>query len=1021
MTKRRRGVCSRVAAGALVAALAVLAAPAARAQFGWFGQNKVRYLDFEWKVYHAPHFDVYYYPEEERFLEPIVSYAESAYLQLGKALDHEPRFRIPLIFYRTHAAFEQTNIILEFIPESVGAFAEPLQKRMVLPIDAPSDKLYQLITHELAHIFEYSLLFQDSAGRAVRGNPPLWLMEGLASHLAEDEDNFDVMIIRDAVVNGLVPPITQVRGLSFLTYRYGHAAFDFIQEEFGPEGVRTFLSEYRKLLLTANIERAIKEAFGFEAEEFDRRFRRYLIKKYLPTLLEKREPEDFGKEVGIKLPGVFTFSPALSPSGDLIAVMTNKTDDLDIFILNAKDGEVIRNLTRGLTRDYDSLTAAIFKGKNDLSWSPGGDEIAVFARRGKDQLLLLFNAVTGKQVAEELLAVEAAESPAFSPDGKRIAFSANKDGVVDIFEYNLETKALANITNDQFYDSNPAWSEDGKTILYNRRINAYEKVFLLEYGDPSQKTQVTFGETSDVQPSFSRDGRRIYYSSDGGGQGIFNIYSLDLETGEIRQFTDVISGHFSPRELPDEEGKQRLVATAFWRLRFRLYTVSQDEPVKVVKPEERAQEPAEIVPFEPALKLTLDETEKRPYEDVRFHVENVRAVEVGVASDSTLFGNANIVFSDLLGDRRIWFNAQTVANFSNFDVGYLNLENRWQWFAAARDQRDFIVLPTSSGNFFREQANRITGVRAGLSYPFTQYTRVQGSLGVDSRDIISSDLFRFRADENFDPNSNPGVDPGAIRGQEFGELNLDTESGVSPIVSASLIHDSTWYRSFGPWHGKRAVLSVASAPAASGDLGTFVEYVLDLRLYQRMTSRSLIAWRLFADVSEGGGSQFFGIGGVNQLRGFRFREFFGDRAAFSNLEVRFPLVDELAFPFGTLREVRGFLFLDVGASWTQDGLFWDKETGFFREFDFYDAEENRLQDGRASYGLGFSFRLGFFELNWSFARRLPFAETRVTAECAAAFAQAVDFSGAAAALELCPLEETDDDSWKGDFYIQYAF
>ncbi len=991
--------------GALLVALALPAGDAV-AQYSYFGKNKVQYESFDWHIYRAPHFDVYYYPEEEEFLDWIVSNAESSYLHLSQALDHEPQFRIPLIYYKNHGDFEQTNITLQFIPESVGAFAEPLQNRMVLPIDQPPDKLYKLFTHELAHIFEFSILFQDSAGRALRANPPPWLMEGLASHLAEDEDNLDIMVIRDAVVNGLVPPITQVRGLTFLTYRFGHAAFDFIEEEFEAEGVRTFLTEYRKILLTANIEKSIKESFGMDAEEFDRKFQRYLRKKYLPVLLEKLEPEDHGKEIGIKLPGVFTFSPALSPSGELIAIMTNKKEDLDIFLINAKDGEVIRNLTKGYTNEYDSLTTAVFEGKNDLSWSPGGDEVAVFARKGNRRLLLLFNAVTGKMVRQDVIDVDEAESPAFSPDGKRIAFAANRNGVVDIFEYDLETKQLRNITNDRFFDSNPSWSEDGKTILYNRRINAYNKIFLLDYDDPSQKTQVTFGETSDIQPSFSRDGSKVFYASDGGERGIFNIYSLDLETGEIRQYTDVISGHFSPRELPEADGKHRLVTTAYWRGRYRLYTVDQDDPVAVIGPEERVEEPQEIVPFEPTLSLTLDENEKAKYDKIKFHLETAPAVGVAVASDGTFIGDAYLVFSDMLGDHRIWVNAQTVSSFSNLNVGYINRKRRVNWFVDVTDFRDFIVLPTGSNDFVREEANRVTAASGGVILPLSTHSRFEGTLGVVDRDVISTDLFGFS-----DPNGE----------FEFASLDLEQQSGTSPFVAASFVNDTTRFKSFGPWHGKRANVTIRSAPTSSGDLETYTQYVLDFRAYQKVTRRSLLAWRVYSNIGTGKGSQFFSVGGFNQIRGFEYREFLGDRVAFTNIELRFPLLDDLRFPFGSLGQIRGLLFVDVGTAWTQEGFFWDKETGFFREFDFYDSEENRLQDGRASYGFGFNFRLGFLELNWTFARRLPYAETRVTSQCSDAFALAFTAEEAAAALAQCPLEEVDDSTFRSDFYIGYAF
>ena len=167
---------------ALVTSIAIWSAHPARAQLsGMFGQNKIAYNKFRWEVYKSPHFDIYFYPESRPFLDEVVSYAESAYVRLSKELDHELRFRIPLIIYKTHGEFEETNVFLEEIPEAVGAFAEPVQNRMVLPIDEPPDMLYKLISHELTHIFQFSLFFEGYIGRALRARIPTWLVEGMAS------------------------------------------------------------------------------------------------------------------------------------------------------------------------------------------------------------------------------------------------------------------------------------------------------------------------------------------------------------------------------------------------------------------------------------------------------------------------------------------------------------------------------------------------------------------------------------------------------------------------------------------------------------------------------------------------------------------------------------------------------------------------------------------------------------------------------------------------------------------------
>ncbi len=110
-----------------------------------FGKNKIQYREFDWKIYHSPHFDVYYYADEEPLLQKVVSFAESAYDQLSREFDYQIKDPTPLIFYATHSAFEQNNIILNFIPEGIGAFASPARNRMVLPVDLPDAELLQLI------------------------------------------------------------------------------------------------------------------------------------------------------------------------------------------------------------------------------------------------------------------------------------------------------------------------------------------------------------------------------------------------------------------------------------------------------------------------------------------------------------------------------------------------------------------------------------------------------------------------------------------------------------------------------------------------------------------------------------------------------------------------------------------------------------------------------------------------------------------------------------------------------------
>ena len=139
--RRRAPACAGSASArsllAALAALATLPRPAAAQFIPYYGKNKVKYDNFAWRVYKSPHFEVFYYPEFEQHLARLVSYLESGYLKLSTGLKHEMPEPIPVIFYKTHSEFEQTNLFPAFVPEGWPAFTEPVKNRMVMPIDEP--------------------------------------------------------------------------------------------------------------------------------------------------------------------------------------------------------------------------------------------------------------------------------------------------------------------------------------------------------------------------------------------------------------------------------------------------------------------------------------------------------------------------------------------------------------------------------------------------------------------------------------------------------------------------------------------------------------------------------------------------------------------------------------------------------------------------------------------------------------------------------------------------------------------
>jgi len=922
-----------------------------------FGKNKVQYREFDWRIYHSTHFDVYYYTEEEHLLEKVVSFAESAYDRLSREFQFQLQEPTPLIFYATHAAFEQNNIILNFIPEGVGAFATQARFRMVLPVDLPDPELMGLILHELTHIFQYHILFQGNLGKAIAVQPPTWVMEGMASYMAKDETTTDRMVLVDAVVNDNIPRLSEQNFGGFFAYRIGHAAFDYIEETYGEEGFRDFVFEVRNTLGN-RIDRAIEKALNVEPEDFDAEFRRWLRKKYLGELVRTGEPGDFGRPFRVErgLPSQ-EMSPTASPSGDLVASFSSERGQLDVSLWDAEKRRHIRNLTRGFENEIQYFVGQFltigFQQGRDLAFSPDGNQIAVFAKRERGRSLVLINVLRGGiDRVIDFPDVDQQLSPAWHPDGRRIAFQGNRAGRFDVFVYDLDTGELENVTDDGTYDASPTFSPDGRTLVVSSVVgDGFSKLFRIELDNPRLRIQTTFGDSNEKDAVYSPTGGRLYFTSD--RKGSDNVYGLDLETGEVHQYTNAVTGCFQPTVLPLADGKERLVYTGYWDGRFDLYLTDVDEPVEGTEPETVPldAEPAlarDLPSFEPDIQVAIDDANKERYGGFKLFLEGADSF-IGVDDDQTLIGRVVFSFSDYLGDRRVLASFASIDSFSNFDVVYLDLSDRLQWQVHLFDDRTFYTVGRES---LRRDVDRIqeryqvTGLMGSLIFPLSFYQRAEVGAGYVFREFSFPVL---RLDEQGLPIPDP----------ETGfELDFISFQDDFPQLTGALVGDSTIFAGHGPISGRRWRIDLNYAPDLD-DGGALSQSIdVDFRQYLPVTRRSNFAFRVFGAASEGNRNNPTFFGGFDTVRGVSFRDLVGDRGFFANVEFRFPLIDVLATPLLGFQGIRGVAFFDIGAAWYDQ----------FHDFQFFVQGEDRLATPIASYGYGITVRFAGLDLNWDFAK-----------------------------------------------------
>ncbi len=735
---------ARIFRGALLASLlaALATPPSARAQFiPYYGKNKVGYDTFAWRVYKSPHFEVYYYPEFEQHLGRVVSYAESSYQKVSSELKHEIPYTIPLILYKTHSEFEQTNLFPDILPEGVQAFAEPVRGRMVMPIDLPPDELQGLITHELTHIFEFDLIPRNLVQRTV----PLWLDEGLADYMRGTWNPLDLMSIRDAAVTEQVPRISRFEdygGFSNprVVYNLGHAVFEFIEAKFGKEGIRQFLYTFRKNVVGGGMDQIYLQAFRLKPEEFDEQFEKWLKERFKP-FRDKQRPSDYGKDLSPnqeKTPFTQVFAFTTSPSGEIIAALTgNRAEgEADLVLLSSRDGTVIKNLTKGYTGKFENITMSEdFVAGRSIDFDPKGDTIAFFARKGKRRSLYLASVLTGDILKRLELPLDQAQAPCLLPDGRSVLVSGLKEGVADIYLVDLETGSTRNLTQDAFHDADPQVSPDGKLVTYTRRISGHSKIYVFPLANPSQKTQLTFGAYDDTAPVFSNDGSTVFYSS-AEDDDIYNIRGLDMKTGVVRQYTDVLGGNTAPEPIYSTSG-DRVAFISYFKGEYHLQSIEIAEPVKEVEQEVRMAS-EDIIDFQPDVThqvVTVNKRKKRVFE--KLFLEGRPPLNVGVTSGGDFFGGSQIALSDVLGDKNFLGTAISLREFRSYNGTFIDLSRRFHYGLSAFDNTQFFYASPYElqGGFFRQGAFATQRLRGGLAiaqYPLDKFHRLDLQAGVIS-------------------------------------------------------------------------------------------------------------------------------------------------------------------------------------------------------------------------------------------------------------------------------------------------
>lgn len=269
-----------------------------------------------------------------------------------------------------------------------------------------------------------------------------------------------------------------------------------------------------------------------------------------------------------------------------VTAQRHSVDDTD-YQLNYADADGKRG--RVIVRSKEPILSP--------AWSPDGRRIAyVSFESGKPAIFLQELATGQRQKLTDYRGLNS--SPVFSPDGKKVALVLSKDGNPNIYVKDLASGKLSQLTRHFSIDTEPDWMPDGNSLVFTSNRGGSAQIYQLDVKHLSDGSveavgnprRLTFKGRFNARAKVFPDGKSLALVHKGQGAAEFNIAILDLDTSRLRLLTSATledSPSVSPggRRLiyavqGGENGELGIV-TADGRVKYRLPSATGDvrEPV----------------------------------------------------------------------------------------------------------------------------------------------------------------------------------------------------------------------------------------------------------------------------------------------------------------------------------------------------------------------------------------------------------------------------------------------------------
>jgi len=202
-------------------------------------------------------------------------------------------------------------------------------------------------------------------------------------------------------------------------------------------------------------------------------------------------------------------------------------------------------------------------------WSPDGKKIGFSSNRDGNYAIYVMN--TDGSNPTHLTNNPADDyRTTWSPDGRKIAFLDIRDGNCEIYMMNADGSNPINLTKNKAAEFDPAWSPDGKRIAFSSNRDGNYEIYVMN-ADGNNPINLTNNPATDYRPAWSPDGQKIAFDSNRDGN--YEIYVMNSDGSNPTRLTNNKADDISPEWSPDG---QRIVFESARDGNLEIYEMNAD-------------------------------------------------------------------------------------------------------------------------------------------------------------------------------------------------------------------------------------------------------------------------------------------------------------------------------------------------------------------------------------------------------------------------------------------------------------